>query len=239
MRLELFNRITFQFFITLFVGLFMGEVELQLENNLLIIHATIYFYGNAAGYILSEQIAKDIVSHWNEPKGKVTVKRNLYQVFFDIHGIYEPLLKPKTVFENTNPRNNYFRVEEYAHGNISFVDGLGSNTGYFKLENLLNNSTTAAHEFGHTLGLDHPKILDIRGEGQPGIMYPRGTLVDPEFQYDPHIQAGLTGGTMNPFTRKVFQQDIDDLQINKLRFNRNRLAVIGDFSSVWHDAQST
>jgi hypothetical protein len=215
----------------------MGEAELQPQNNLLIVHATIYFYGNAANDMLSIQVAEDIAGHWNEPKGKVNVKRNIYEVFFDIKGIYEPSLSPQMVFENTNPRNNYFRIEEYAYGNISFVDGLGSNTGYFKLENLLNNSTTAAHEFGHTLGLDHPQNLDIRGQGQPGIMYPRGTLVDPEFQYDPRIPAGLTGGTMNPFTRKVFQEDIDDLRLHKLSFNKNRLAILGEFSSIWHEAQ--
>jgi hypothetical protein len=216
----------------------MGEVELQSQNNLLIIHSSIYFYGNGANDILSTQIAKDIADHWNEPNGKAIIKRNLYHVYFDIKGTFMPFLKPENIFENTNPRNNYFRIEEYAHGNISFVDGLGSNTGYFKLENLLHNSTTAAHEYGHTLGLDHPRILDIRSEGQPGIMYPRGTLVDPEFQYDPTVPAGLKGGTMNPFTRKVFQSDIDDLKLNRLSINRKGFAVIGEFSSMWHDVQT-
>jgi len=204
---------------------------------LLLIYSVIYFYGNAANEILSIQIAKDIADHWNEAEGKVIIRRNLYSVVFYIQGIYEPSLSPQTIFENTDPRNNYFRIEEYAHGNISYVDGLGSNTGYFKLENLLNNSTTAAHEFGHTLGLDHPKNLDIRGKGRPGIMYPRGTLVDPQFQYAPDVKAGLNGGTLNPFTRKVLQSDIDDLKLNKLLFDNNGFAVIGDFSSVWHDAQ--
>lgn len=215
----------------------MGEVELQPANNLLIIHSTIFFYGNAANEILSLQIAKDIEDHWNEPKGKTRIKSNLYNVLFKIVGTYESLFTPETVFENTNPRNNYFRIEEYAHGNISFVDGLGSNTGYFKLENLLNNSTTAAHEYGHTLGLDHPDNLDIQGYGQPGIMYPRGTLVDPQFQYDPNIQAGLTGGTINPFTRKVLQNDIDNLKLNQLNFNKSGFAILGEFSSIWHEAQ--
>ncbi len=215
----------------------MGEVELQSEGNLLIIHATIYFYGHAASEMLSLQVAKDIQDHWNEANGIAIIKRNVYRVHFNINGIYENTLTPEMIFQNTDPRNNYFRIEEFAHGNISFVDGLGSNTGYFKLENLLNNSTTAAHEFGHTLGLDHPRNLDIRGQGRPGIMYPRGTLVDPEFQYDPTKPAGVPGGTMNPFTRKVLQQDIEDLKLNQLNFNKG-FAVLGDFSSVWHDAQT-
>jgi hypothetical protein len=215
----------------------MGEVELQSDGNLLIIHATIYFYGNAANEVLSFQIAKDIADHWNEPNGIAIIKRNVYRVHFNINGIYENTLTPERIFENTDPRNNYFRIEEFAQGNISFVDGLGSNTGYFKLENLLNNSTTAAHEFGHTLGLDHPGNLDIRGQGRPGIMYPRGTLVDPEFQYDPTKPAGEPGGTMNPFTRAVSQQDIDDLKLDQLIFSKKGVSVLGDFSSVWHDAQ--
>lgn len=215
----------------------MGEAELQPTNNLFIIHSTIFFYGNAANEILSRQIAKDISGHWNEPNAKIFIKKNLYNVLFDVEGVYEKYLTPEMIFENINPRNNYFRIEEYAHGNISFVDGLGCNTGYFKLENLLNNSTTSAHEYGHTLGLDHPENLDIRGYGQPGIMYPRGTLVDPQFQYDPNIRAGLTGGTINPFTRKVLQNDIDNLKLNKLNFNHAGFAIIGDFSSMWHDEQ--
>jgi hypothetical protein len=215
----------------------MGQVELQAANNLLIIHCAIYFYGDAATDMLSRQIAEDIASHWNEAQGSVIIKRNFYKVLFDVKGIYEPLLTPDDIYQNSDPRVNYFRIEEYAHGNISFVDGLGSNTGYFKLENLLNNSTTAAHEFGHTFGLDHPRHLDIRGQGQPGIMYPRGTLVDPPFQYDPTVPAGLKGGTMNPFTRKVFQSDIDDLKLSKLNYDKKGVAILGGFSSVWHDAQ--
>src|SRR5436190_1841255 len=161
----------------------MGEAELQPHNGLLIIHSELIFYGDAANEELSIQIAKDVEDHWNEPAGKIQRSqfwffKKEYQVRFRIKGMYNPELTPEMIYENTNPRNNYFRIEEFAAGNISFVDGINSNTGYFKLENLLHNSTTAAHEFGHTLGLDHPHQLDIRGQGRPGIMYQRGNLVD-------------------------------------------------------------
>lgn len=214
----------------------MGEVEIISDQNQLVIRADIFFYGNAADEELSAQIAKDIADHWNEPGVSVRAQRQWLDVFFEIAGIYKPDLKPEDVIENTDPKNNYFRIEDFAHGNISFVDGISSNTGYFLKENLLGNSTTAAHEFGHTLGLLHPKDLDIRGKGTPGIMYPRGTLTDPEFQYDPSVMAGTKGGTLNPFKRKVLPSDIDALQLDRLDYFDDR-AFIGDFTSVWHDAQ--
>jgi hypothetical protein len=213
----------------------MGEAELQPHKNLLVIHAELIFYGDAANDVLSFQIAKDIEDHWNESRGTVRIGQHRYYVSFNIKGMYNPSLTPPEIYENTNPRNNYFRIEEYANGNISFVDGINSNTGYFKLENLLNNSTTAAHEFGHTLGLHHPHRLDIRGKGTPGIMYPRGTLVDPEFQYYPDVAPGEKGGTLNPFTRRVLQTDIDDLHLGRLDFDENGFAIVGDFTSVWHE----
>lgn len=218
----------------------MGEAELRTNDRLLIVHANIIIYGDAANDALAFQIAKDIENHWNETDGKVFIRQSwfvkkLYHVRFIIEGRFAPDLTPQMVFENTDPRNNYFRIEEFANGNISFVDGINSNTGYFQLNNLLNNSTTASHEFGHTIGLDHPHNLDIRGKGTPGIMYPRGTLVDPQFQYYPEVAAGEKGGTLNPFTRKVLQEDIEALNLDQLDFDKNGFAVVGGFSSVWHE----
>jgi len=218
----------------------MGEAEIQPDKNLLTIHAVIIIYGDAANDEIAFQIAQDIENFWNAAEGKVAMRdgwfsKKIYDVRFSITGKFDKELTPQTVFENTDPRNNYFRIEAYANGDISFVDEINSNTGYFKLQNIIDNSTTAAHEFGHTLGLVHPHDLDIRGKGTPGIMYPRGTLVDPHFQYYPEIAAGEKGGTLNPFTRKVLQQDIDDLHLEDLDFNENGMAVVGGFSSVWHE----
>lgn len=213
----------------------MGEVELITHRNQLIIHSVLFFYGNAANDDLSKQIAADIADHWNAADAFTVVRNTRCKVLFNIEGIWSKNLSPEMIFENINPRNNYFRIEEFASGNISFVDAINSNTGYFKLDNLLHNSTTAAHEYGHTIGLEHPDELDIRGKGLPGIMYPRGTITDPAYQYDPAALPLQPGGTLNPFTRKVLQTDIDDLNLNKLNFGKNNFSVIGDFTSVWHE----
>lgn len=211
----------------------MGIAELDKKNGLLFIKAHIILYGDAASEALAQQVSAEIATYWTEPEAIVEIKGELYTVVFKITADFSPELQPEEIFENDNPLLNYFRVEEYSAMDISFVDGLGCNTGYFKLLNLSNNSTTAAHEFGHTIGLPHPHDPDLRGKGAPGIMYPRGTLVDPQYQYDPNAAAGAIGGTMNPAHRKVWKKDIEDLRLNKLSFENNK-AIVGAFSSIWH-----
>jgi hypothetical protein len=88
-------------------------------------------------------VAKDIEAHWNEPALSVSIKYRWYTVQFMMNGFYAASLTPEEVYENNNPRNNYFRVEN-CKGKYFFVDGLNSNTGYFLLDNLLwfHNSST-------------------------------------------------------------------------------------------------
>lgn len=216
----------------------MGEAELDIDRRQVIIRSNIITYGDAANEINTESIREEIESMWNEPLASVNIKGESFLVVFSITAQYLPAITPEEIYQDVNPRNNFFRIEEYAEGNISFVDGIGCNSGYFKLENLYKGSTTAAHEYGHTIGLEHPDELDIRGRGQPGIMYPRGTLVDPIFQYDARISAGQTGGTLHPMFRKVLQHDINLLKLQKLPFNENKLAIIGDFSNIYHPKQA-
>lgn len=212
----------------------MGEAEIDIKAEALLIRSHFIFYGDAGSNELANQIAWDIASHWNEPQATVYWKKQWLTVRFEITGNYEPELEPEKVWYNDNPRMNFFRIEEYAPGDISFVDGLNCNTGYFKLANLLQTSTTAAHEYGHTIGLDHPENIDIRGSEQPGIMYPRGTICDPHFQYLSHVSPGEAGGTLDPKHRKVLQSDIDALKLHRLHYAANGFAVVGGFSSIYH-----
>jgi hypothetical protein len=216
----------------------MGIVELVQATKKIFIHSNILFYGNQATQALVDQCVAEISTMWNEPKGKVNYKGEVYVVEFVIKGYLFTNLTPQDIFENRNPKNNYFRIEDYVNGNISFVDGLKSNTGYFKLDNLYVGSTTAAHEYGHTLGLDHPTDLDLRGKGTPGIMYPRGTLVDAQYQYDTTAEAGGPGGTMHPKNRKVTQQDIDNLKLGEINLS-NPNCILGGYSAVYHQPHSS
>lgn len=212
----------------------MGTVE-QEANHQLIISSHVITYGNAADPAITENIRDEIETMWNEPRGIVQIEDYAYQVVFRITAAFQPAITDIDIYQNIDPRNNYFRIEEFAHGNISFVDGLGCNTGYFKLDNLYKGSTTAAHEYGHTIGLHHPTDIDLRGKGVPGIMYPRGTLVDPQYQYNPAANAGdnTNGGTMHPMHRKVKQEDISLLKLHRLVFESGK-SIIGEFTSIWH-----
>jgi len=211
----------------------MGEVEIDSIDRTIIISSHIITYGSEATEEVTERMRREIETMWNEPNAFIYLLNDSYKIIFQITAETRKNISELEILQNTDSRNNYFRIEKFAHGSISFVDGLGCNSGYFLLENLYEGSTTAAHEYGHTIGLDHPDELDIRGEGVPGIMYPRGTLVDPEFQYDPAIPAGMKGGTMHPMYRKVRQKDIESLKLNKLRFINNN-AIIGTFTNVYH-----
>jgi hypothetical protein len=217
----------------------MGSAELDLIHDKLTIYSHIVTYGNSASAQLTDQIREEIEFMWNEPMGMVSYKQKELLVEFVITAEYKPSLTQQEILENADPRNNYFRIEKYSNLHISFVDGNKSNTGYFLLENLYPGSTTAAHEYGHTLGLDHPPTIDWRGKGAPRIMFARGTIVNPEFQYNPAGRPGdgNNGGTMHPKYRKVYPEDIYDLKLHKLDFEDNK-AIVGAFSSIWHPDHS-
>lgn len=213
----------------------MGEAFLDRDKGVLVITSVFVLYGDAANPELAGTMAEEVADAWNEPAASIRIGSLRCQVQFVIEGRYSPGITAGTIHSNLDPRMNFFRVENLSRLNISFVDEINCNTGYFLYENLINKSTTAAHEYGHTLGLVHPGYLDLRGRGQPGIMYPRGTLVDPSFQWIPKAAAGEKGGTLNPRYRKVTEADIAALQLQRARFSRQDKAMVGYFTNLFHD----
>jgi hypothetical protein len=215
----------------------MGEAFFDKANGIFYIDAVFVLYGHAASKALALQMAAEVESAWNEPGDRpLRLPGGQYgKVVFRIKGLFRPDITADEIHANLDPKMNFFRVEDYSRLHISFVDEVGSNTGYFLHDNLLNDSTTAAHEFGHSLGLVHPAVLDIRGQGQPGIMYPRGTWVDAPYQWEPGVAAGEKGGTLNPMRRKVLHTDILDLHLERLPLNDNYSGIVGDFTNLYHN----
>ncbi|GAA4319188.1 peptidase M10 [Compostibacter hankyongensis] len=212
----------------------MGGAYLYESKQELVIRSVFVFYGDAADQALATRLAEETGQMWNAPGALIKAKGRLFAVRFEISGLYRADLSFDEIHGNTDPHYNFFRVEEFSRSDISFVDEIGCNTGYFKRDNLLDQTTTIAHEYGHTLGLRHPEILDIRGKGQPGIMYPRGTWVDAPYQWDPQAEPGKPGGTLNPACRRVLPEDIGQLFLDRLHFDTSGKAVVGDFTNLYH-----
>src|SRR5436190_24209873 len=111
----------------------MGTAEIDINHHQLIIYSNIITYGNAANPEITEQIRDEIETMWNLPKASLLFKDLMCKIIFKISASFQPQIQPIEIYQNLDPRNNYFRIEEFAYGNISFVDGLGCNSGYFKL----------------------------------------------------------------------------------------------------------
>lgn len=215
----------------------MGEIEVVPHEKMIVIHSDFFFYGNHATEELCNVIVHEIDEMWNEPNATIFLEDIPYRVKFSIQGYLYPQLSRQEVEYSSSLRNNYIRIEEFSKMEVSYVDKVFSNSGYFVAKNIERGSTTAAHEYGHMLGLVHPEDLDIRGKGRPSIMYPRGTLVDARYQWVLQAQAGAPGGTINPFHRRVSVLNILDLQIPSIiQSGKN---YIGDYTNLYHEAFST
>lgn len=213
-----------------------GEPVIDKKNKTITVHSNMIFYGGAANNDIAKSTASDIQNAWNAASGKVSIDGAEYSVQFSITGSYRSDLTKSEVEKNTDIKNNYIRLEETVAGGISFMDDAGSNTGYFLLKNIAaDGSTTEGHEYGHGLGLGHPTQTDVRGFGPPGIMYPRGTIVDPEYQYNKKAPAGSYGGTVNPEKRKVTQQDINNLGLDKVNYDKNGKGTLGKTTNKYHE----
>jgi hypothetical protein len=194
-----------------------------------IISAQIYLYGGFADQTMAVAIEDEINQMWNAPD--VVHPQWQLPVRFDIRvSVRENV---RTLMKtNTSYEVNFVRIEEKNIYERSMM-GLGQNSGHWLMSDDLGKSTTAAHEFGHALGLRHPHQLDYRGLGFPPIMAPRGTLVDAQYQWNPLADVGAFGGTMKPIHRKVWKEEV--LQVIARAQHNGFNYTIGEISNYYFD----
>ena len=208
----------------------MSAIATLLANqNEINISARLYFYGAEATDDLAVKIVQEINTMYNEANAQIMVAGRSHQVRFavDYALIFGDELVQLAV-NNRDFRNNFVRLEKQNTTTRSFMGfGLGDNAGHWITSDQLGISTTAAHEFGHSLGLDHPLRTDFRDSAAPPpIMAPRGTWVLPHYQWNPLVAAGEFGGTMNPIHRKVSATEIQEV-IENAQFSPEGIALIG------------
>ncbi|MDB5272088.1 MAG: conserved repeat domain protein [Chitinophagaceae bacterium] len=232
-----------------------GEVSVDKAAKTVTVTSHIIFYGEGSSPELAKQSASDIQNAWNSACGTVMIDGEEYSVTFSVTaehrestmGRVDPISGETIVNSleneispNTDIKNNYVKVVKSGI-DVSYMDGLGSNTGVWLLNNIQKeNSTTEPHEMGHGWGAvkdtedSHPAESNIKGKGQPGIMHARGTIVDPQYQWNPNAKAGQAGGTLNPDKRKVTQQDINYLDLNKVQLDENGKGELGKLTNKTH-----
>ena len=211
--------------------------NLHLPSNQIRIASCLFLYGSEANQQIGEQIIEEINSMYNEPKATAVINGQNMRVVFDISfEIVAPLEAMDLAASNDSYFNNFIRIESENHITRSFMGfGLGDNAGHWLTSDNLGTSTTAAHEFGHSLGLDHPANPDFRGSSSPPpIMAARGSLVDPQYQWNKFAKAGEYGGTMNPVHRRVAKEEIA-LIMEGLTFEETETYYIGYLSNNLFD----
>ncbi|MFD1139930.1 hypothetical protein ACFQ4C_02385 [Larkinella insperata] len=203
----------------------------------------LHLYGSVATEELADRIAHNIERVWNGPEILLSLDDTDYLIQFHVSGWFVADPRP-LLSQNRDYKKVFFRIETATDnplGGISYMDGRNSNTGFLRLDNVgFDGSTTEAHEIGHGWGLvpgtpdGHPLNLNLIGQGQPGIMYPRGTLVDPQYQWNPTAQPGEFGGTLKPDKRRATLEDIAMLGLDGLPYDRQGRAKLGGLTNVYH-----
>ncbi|MEL7195115.1 MAG: RHS repeat-associated core domain-containing protein [Bacteroidota bacterium] len=203
-----------------------GVVSIDEETGVATVKSHIVFYGVGADEGLATSTAQGIQDQWNSSGGTVTINGEEYELQFEVTGEYREDITQEEISSNTDLTNNYINVvldkndlkSSWQGIRSTSMDRIGGNTGTWLRSDFEDpNTTTASHEFGHGWNLRHPDKWDMRGEGQPSMMHPRGTPVDAEFTRDPKqgptriSNLGVATNTMDPNKRRVTGMDISAL----------------------------
>ena len=87
----------------------MGIAEI--ESLQLTIYSHIIIYGNVATPELTEMMREEIETMWNEPAANLKFDDVKLNVVFKITSSFQPDIIDIHIYQNLDPRNNYFRIE--------------------------------------------------------------------------------------------------------------------------------
>ena len=182
-------------------------VDPETKSATIISH--IYIYGSEATPKIANEISTEINTMWNAKRFTLFFQGGRYRVRFDVTTEFVSTQKAWDLFKkNLSPKFNFLRIEKPSPKAAIPNFMLGGNIGILFVYDKNGFHTTAAHEYGHGLGLDHPPIWEKTWTANvPSIMYARGTIVASQFQYNPKAEPGRKGGTIDPIYRQVTYMD--------------------------------
>lgn len=196
-------------------------VSLHPQDKILKIETLIYLYGDdieiAKDYIVQE-VESRINQTWNKHEFHVEINKDSYLVRLKAKLFWIPesqLKSPSTSFPQLA---NFIRIipKETEFTSASFILG-HSNSGVWLLSQVLGNHTTAAHELGHVLGLDHP---------QEGVLYTQPRLMLTNY-YGVSEELRNPLGMLDLNKRKVTLEEIQELGLESLNYNHLNQAYLG------------
>ena len=208
------------------------------KSKTVIVESHLVLYGGEATEELAGAIQNEISQQYNSAgslengvPATIMVEGEEYTVLFRISvEVVSEKEAIKMANSNKSALVNFIRVEKTNDIGRSYMSALGSNSGFWQLDDKLGTSSTAPHEYGHGFYLDHDDP-DQRGAGNPSIMAARGTLVDSEYQWNPKARPGDYGGTVKPVYRQVLQQNINMIFRN-VTFDSNGKANLGKIDNI-------
>ncbi|MBP5548539.1 MAG: hypothetical protein J6X58_06595 [Bacteroidales bacterium] len=190
-----------------------GVPSTNKRTKTITITSKLYFYGPQATPELSRAIATGIASQWNAAGATYELNGETYKVRFRI--FYETVTEAtarRLAKNNTDPKNNFIKVERGPKGKSSYtkmhdgISGYGGNSFGFNTRDDLENSTTPSHEYGHGLGLYHPTEDHSNSTDRPDIMIPRNTPYGTRWS----MENGDGERVVNPNSRRVSPQNVQD-----------------------------